>query len=364
VTPSSQPDVYKIWGFSPFLTQSSGLALPTNLDFPSLLQPKSFIGRDSLEYVLGRDGFLYQLHERDELSERSESGQKGSWVRVENCRGGWIDVAILGTGDWIGIQGKFAISRIETSLSERNLTFLTSLAMNLPEYNPHVIYAAPSMQNLFSQVPFQLTSLLPPPTESSRPLPTFAQLHASTSHVLISPSLSSSHTSPPHAYGSNLHSQLSTSFTPSSSTASRPINLPPTPSPILQTSGNLSSLFSLASNELFVWGGPFGTLSPDHPLDLSSLSAINPDSQSDEDEREPADLSAAAVSSTGGIVLGFEDGRVLQSGIGKRKEDWGPSVRIEREVENGGKGKDGEEMEWEEVEGMGAVGERREEEDG
>jgi len=106
--PSSSlvPDssTFFIWGFHPSLLHSSN-TLPTNLKFPPSLVPKSFVGRESLEAILGEDGVVYVPREEDSEGEDWVPSSSSSDDPLPLFR----DVAVLGTGEWLGIHGKHCI---------------------------------------------------------------------------------------------------------------------------------------------------------------------------------------------------------------------------------------------------------------
>lgn len=140
--------------------------------------------------------------------------------------------------------------------------------------------------------------------------PTFSRIVAGSSHALLVPT--AAHLHPPHVVGSNLHFQLA-----------RPLSAAFIESPVaiehLEGLGQLNvraaGVYSLAltdAGEVYVWGGRFGFM--DEALDLSDLTVPE---LTDNADLEPTYVVAASVGSTGALVLGLSDGRIVATGIGE-----------------------------------------------
>lgn len=75
---------------------------------PGVGTPRRFVGRESLEAVLGEDGVVY-------VPRKESQGGGENWVPARTEEGGgsvsssetrrWSDVGVLGTGEWVGILG-------------------------------------------------------------------------------------------------------------------------------------------------------------------------------------------------------------------------------------------------------------------
>lgn len=140
---------------------------------------------------------------------------------------------------------------------------------------------------------------------------------------------------PPHAFGSNLRSQLGKPI--SSSRA-------PLPTPLEDLAGlgvislqccGVHSCAVTEAGDVYAWGGRFGVLGS--PLTCPPTL---------ENSDEPATVIAAATSTTGGLIVSLEDGRVFASAVGR--EDLLPPLRPELQV-GGNQANLGEGLEWQEM---------------
>lgn len=257
--------------------------------------------------------------------------QEGTWVRTsdENFR----DVAQLGTGEWLAIKGACLCFSLESSLLSHDVTN--------EESDPSVIIRAPRLDDLL---------LASTPTTRDPHTPAFSRVIPSASHCLLSPDQPAVY--PPHALGSNLHSQLNSAMGSSSSiySISQPVplhNLSGQGEVTLQCAGVFSCAVTEAG-DVWVWGGHWGVA--DAPLPLPEPPG-----------EDPSSVSSAAVSSTGALVVALEHGAVFS--IGLDEEALKPPLRPDLVVRPAPI--DLNRLEWEEMDltafgvGLGGPGGRR-----
>jgi hypothetical protein len=167
-----------------------------------------------------------------------------------------------------------------------------------PANDPSRVVRAASIAALYDQTPARRR--LSPATA------TFSRIVAAASHALLVPT--APHLHPPHAIGTNLHSQLG-----------RPISAALVEDPValdlLEGLGRLvlraAGVYSLAltdAGDVYLWGGRFGL--PDKALDLSEFETPTLGAGA-----ESPHIIAASVGSTGAVVLCLSDGRVIAAGV-------------------------------------------------
>lgn len=175
----------------------------------------------------------------------------------------------------------------------------------------------------------------------------FKRLVPSTSHALALPA--AAHLHAPHALGSNLHSQLARPISPARVDEPVPLELLEGLGEVEVQAAGVHGLALTKAGEVFVWGGRYGV--PDQPLDLDGLGQERANEGGGEDEEvEPLHVVAASIGSTGAVVLGLSDGRVVASHADEvdllptRPVD-GPQRRSRLEK--------GDEWGWKELRGVG-----------
>ena len=280
-----------IWGFAPSALHPDPCPLPpTTVNLTS--RPRAFVGSESLEAVVDEAG---RLHVPDEASR--------CWlVAPGGDKGGWLDVQQLMTGELLGLHGTSSQSRLtsfETRLPADPPLNARCCRLSLELANdPSSVVRAASILALHDKIPAR--------REVSTATPNFCRVVAGASHALLVPS--APHLHPPHAVGSNLHSQLAQPL--SATLVEDPVAIE-----LLEGLGQLevraAGVYSLAlteAGEVYVWGGRFGL--PDEALDLSALSGPG-----EGESVEPPHVIAASVGSTGAIMLGLSDGRVVATGV-------------------------------------------------
>lgn len=159
-----------------------------------------------------------------------------------------------------------------------------------------------------------------PPSRSEPPVgaPSFAHLHAGSSHVLCSPT---NRFHPVHALGSNLHGQLGRPI--SSEIVDQPVSieaLEGLDGLVVQTAG-VYSLARSPEGQIWLWGGRFGP--PSEPLDMDPFCDQDDNDGEDEDELY---VKAASVGPTGAVLLALSDGRVVASGA--TEDELLPSIQM------------------------------------
>ncbi|CDZ98318.1 Regulator of chromosome condensation 1/beta-lactamase-inhibitor protein II [Phaffia rhodozyma] len=218
---------YKIWGYSP-VVHYHGLTKPQRIVLPSGVHPKTFIGTDNLEGILGEDGYIY-------LPLEKEDKEGFLWQKRTQDSGGWLDIGMLGSGILIGLH---------------------SYDTSTPIYSS-------SLSTLCSSAPSASTSCQP------AHVPTFNHVHPSLSHALLTPCLPTIH--PPYAQGSNLYAQLSLSGLTYSHTPVRLEQFDGLGLIKLSSAGVYSSGLTEAGS-IYVWGGRYGCL--DDALDVPLIQSL------------------------------------------------------------------------------------------
>lgn len=174
----------------------------------------------------------------------------------------------------------------------------TDIFLFLENDATHVVQAA-TLTTLCASVPHFRSEL---PVGA----PSFAHLHAGSSHVLCSPT---NRFHPVHALGSNLHGQLGRPI--SSEVVEHPIAieaLEGLEGLVVQTAG-VYSLARSPEGQVWLWGGRFSP--PSEPLDMDPFGEQDDNDGEDEDELH---VVAASVGPTGAVLLALSDGRVVASG--------------------------------------------------
>lgn len=345
---------FLIWGFHPS-TLHPDVTLPTRLSFPIGVVPKRFLGRESLEAVLGEDGVVYVPKGRGEKGGedwRPALKEVSGEAEVPRFR----DVAVMGTGEWVGVHGEPSEDLKGSLRASRNSKLARFASLSLADLNSSLIYSSPTLNGLLS---IPLRSIQPPPGS-----PTFHTLLPSSSHCLALSDASP--LQPLYGLGSNLHSQLSIPVSTAPVSASKPL-------PILAdllACGQItfaSDAFSTAGvytcavsemGQLFVWGGKWGTA--EEAVEVDPCSEGEGEEEEDEDGRE---IVSAAVSSNGGVVCVRRDGNVWWTRCARAQgvED-GEGLLPKRRIEKAA-GRREDEREFEKVDlrewGAGAGGGRK-----